>query len=189
MAFTHAKTSNRSVSQSLVFTLVFLPAVIAVIIMLVGSNVARAFSLAGAFSLVRFRSEPGDPKDIAYVCLVMAIGLSCGMGYMGYAALFTVLLCTVIAGYSFVEARRCPTLRYLRVTIPETLNYPGAFDEVLARYTARHTLTRVRTADLGSLFRLDYTVVLKNPAEEKDFIDALRCRNGNLEISVLLAAD
>lgn len=189
VSFTYAKTQRNAVaSRNFMVTLIILPAVISVIIMLVGSNVARAFSLAGAFSLVRFRSAPGDPKDIAFVCLVMSLGLATGMGYLTYALLACVLLCAALFLIALFASRSKREWRTLKITIPEDLNYKGAFDDILGEHTSRHTLNKVRTTDLGSLFQLVYTVELKDEKREKQFMDDLRCRNGNLDIELLLTA-
>ena len=191
ISLTYIKTNKASSSaQNFTLTLFLLPAIIAMIIMLVGSNVARAFSLAGAFSLVRFRSSPGDPKDIAFICIVMAAGLAAGMGYIAYAALFAALLCCVlIAVYRFGSGASQRVSRKLRVTVPEDMNFTGAFDDVFTQYTSRFDLEQVRTTDLGSLFELVYHVVMKHDSNEKEFIDALRCRNGNLNISLTMKSD
>lgn len=164
-----------------------LPMIIAIVIMLVGSNIARAFSLAGAFSLVRFRSAPGDPKDIAYVFFAMAVGLACGAGYLAYGAMFTLILCIFMIILNRMDFGSKKTQeKQLRITIPENLDYQGAFDDLLEQYTQKYTLTRVKTADLGTLYELSYVICAKNDINEKEFIDALRCRNGNLNIILTL---
>lgn len=184
----YIKTSRQKMpSQSFAVTLIMLPAVITVIILLVSNNVARAFSLAGAFSIIRFRSVPGDPKDMTYVLFSMAIGLACGMGYIAYAAIIAVILYTVMvilefSGYGQSKAED----KLLKITIPENLDYQNVFDDVMEKYTLSHALTRVKTTDLGSLFELAYRVSFKNGMNEKEFIDELRCRNGNLNISLIL---
>ena len=120
-----------------------LPAIIAVIILLVGNNVARAFSLAGAFSLIRFRSAPGDPKDIAYVFFTLGVGLACGMGYIGYAVLFAMILCAAMAILQIVHFGQPKTARMtLKITVPENLNFHGLFDDLLERYTVFWTRKR-----------------------------------------------
>ena len=169
-------------------TLIMLPVIISIIILLVGNNVARAFSLAGAFSIIRFRSAPGDPKDIAYIFFTLAIGLTCGMGYITYAVLFTLILSAVMIGLhmtKFTEPKN-KTMQ-LKITIPEDLNYEGVFEEVLDNYTNSYSIQRVRTRDFGSLFELTYTISLKANSNQKSFIDELRCRNGNLNITLTLA--
>lgn len=190
VSFVYMKThKTRTPSQSFALTLVMLPAVIAVIILLVGSNIARAFSLAGAFSIIRFRSAPGDPKDITYVLFSMAVGLAAGMGFLLYAAVVGVALCAVIIALEalkFGQARG--TEKLLKITIPENLDYQNAFAGVMQKYTLSNTLRRVKTAELGSLYELNYSVVTRDGLSEKDFIDELRCRNGNLNITLVLDA-
>lgn len=181
---THKKTGY---NQGFTLTLVMLPVVIAIIILLIGNNVARAFSLAGAFSIIRFRSEPGEPKDISYILFTLAVGLTCGMGYIGYAIMFTIILCALMIGLDmakFATPKNRPM--QLRITIPENLNYEDAFDEILNEYTDSWTLNRIKTRDFGALFELDYSISIKNCINQKKFIDDLRCRNGNLNISLTL---
>ncbi len=177
-------------SSSFRLTLVLLPAVVAVIILLVGSNVARAFSLAGAFSIIRFRSAPGDPKEITYVLLCMAVGLAAGMGYAVYAAVVAAVLCLVmylLERTGFAGNRSCE--RLLKITVPENLDYEDAFADVMAKYAKDSALRRVRLSELGSLYELAYSVTLKPDASSKEFLDALRCRNGNLNITLVLAGN
>jgi hypothetical protein len=180
---------DKTPSQSFAMTLVMLPAVIAVIILLVGSNVARAFSLAGAFSIIRFRSAPGDPKDITYVLFSMAVGLAAGMGFLLYAVAVGVALCAVVfvlEALNFGKTRG--TEKILKITIPENLDYQNAFDGVMQKYTLSNTLRRVKTVELGSLYELNWSVVTRNGMSDKDFMDELRCRNGNLSITLVLDA-
>ena len=136
ISFTYIKTYKKgNHSQSFVLTIIMVPAIIAIIILLVGSNVARAFSLAGAFSIIRFRSAPGDPKDITYIFFAMAAGLACGVGLIGYAALFAVVLCLFMFLLSAVNFGKVKKVRkLLKITIPEDLNYKGAFDDVFEKY-------------------------------------------------------
>ncbi len=182
---THEKNNFNSGFST---TLIMLPVIISIIILLVGNNVARAFSLAGAFSIIRFRSAPGDPKDIAYIFFTLAIGLTCGMGYITYAILFTLILSAVMIGLhitKFTDPKN-KTMQ-LKITIPEDLNYEGVFEEVLDNYTNSYNIQRVRTRDFGSLFELTYTITLNPDANQKSFMDELRCRNGNLNITLTLA--
>lgn len=168
-------------------TLIMLPAIISIIILLIGDNVARAFSLAGAFSLIRFRSAPGEPKDIAYVLFTLGIGLACGMGYFTYAAVFAVILCLVMVILNYTNfAKPTSSAMQLKITVPENLNYQGLFDDVFMKYTNSWTLKRVKTSDFGTLFEVDYSIVFKKTMNQKEFIDKLRCRNGNLNIVLTL---
>ena len=174
-------------TRSFVVTLALLPAVVCGVIMMVNGNVGAGVAVAGAFSLVRFRSVPGTAREIGTIFLAMGAGLVCGMGYLAYAALFTAVLCAVFALYSRLDMgakKNADTYKVLNITIPEDLDYTAVFDDIFNAYTTRYELVRVKTTNLGSLFRLTYHVALKDPAKEKEMIDAVRCRNGNLEISV-----
>lgn len=175
-------------SPSFTVTLIMLPAIISIIILMIGDNVARAFSLAGAFSLIRFRSAPGDPKDIAYVFYTLAVGLACGMGYIGYGAIFAVILSAVMLVLNAVQyARPSHVGMVLKITMPENLNHQGLFDDILNTYTESWRLNKVSTSEFGTLFNLNYTIHLKKDCAQKEFLDELRCRNGNLAISLTLA--
>jgi hypothetical protein len=192
ISLTYMKTNNKNgmYSQNFALTLVIIPTVIAIIVLLIGSNVARAFSLAGAFSIIKFRSAPGDPKDISYVLFTMAAGLACGVGYFGYAGLFTVFLCALMFMLSlFNFGAKKTTYKLLKITIPEDLDYEGAFDDIFAKFTTAHELIKVKTTDLGSLFQLVYNVSMDNKVSQKEFLDALRCRNGNLNITLSMDVD
>lgn len=170
-------------TASFAVTLVTLAPIVAIVILLIGNNVARAFSLAGAFALIRFRSAPGDPKDITFVFFSVVIGLACGMGYIGYAAIFAVVVGIVmIALWAAKFGENGQENFDLRITVPENLNYVGAFDDLLKKYTDRAKIARIRTVDFGALFELTYRVSLKKDADTKAFIDELRTRNGNLKI-------
>lgn len=174
-------------SQSFCFTLIIVPIVAAIIILMVGSNLAAAFSVGGAFSLVRFRSEPGSPKNIGYLFFTMAAGLACGVQCYVYATIFTLFLCVIMFILTRLDfGKRKSNNKILKIMIPENLDYTGAFDEVLSEYTLKHTLSKVKTVDLGSLYELDYNIVTNADMSEKEFIDELRCRNGNLSITLVL---
>ena len=174
-------------TKSFVVTLATLPAVVCVVIMMVNGNIGAGVAVAGAFSLVRFRSLPGTAKDIGMLFLAMGVGLIAGMGYLGYAALFTVILCAVHLLYGLVRfggEKKMRCYKSFRITIPEDLDYTGVFDEIFAQYASSYELVQVKTTNMGSMFRLTYDVVLKDASREKELIDQLRCRNGNLEINV-----
>lgn len=176
-----------SYSRSFVVTLALLPAIVCVVILMVNGNIGAGIAVMGAFSLVRFRSVAGSAKEIGSLFLAMAAGLVVGMGYPAYAALFTVVLGAMMIVYQLagLGASRAGDLdRTLRITVPEDLNYVGVFDEVLPRYTSAARQTSVKTCNMGSLFKLTYDVTLLPQASEKELIDELRCRNGNLEISL-----
>lgn len=174
-------------TKSFVVTLAVLPAVVCVVIMMVNGNVGAGVAVAGAFSLVRFRSVPGTAREIAALFLAMGAGLIAGMGYLGFALLFAVILGLAFVVYNSLglgAKKNNERYKTFRITIPEDLDYTGVFEEVFEEYTSACELIGVKTVNMGSMFRLTYDVVLKNPAEEKELIDKLRCRNGNLEISV-----
>lgn len=184
ISFVYIRTRGKEgYSPGFVVTLIMLPAIISIIILLVGNNVARAFSLAGAFSLIRFRSAPGDPIDISYVFFTLAVGLACGMGYIFYGFLFAVILCTVMIILNFTKYGK-PKVKnmQLKITIPEDIDYQNCFDDILKQYAVSHKVQRVKTSDFGSLFEIIYCICLKNDINQKEFIDKLRCRNGNLSI-------
>ena len=174
-------------TKSFVITLALLPAVVCVVIMLVNGNVGTGVAVAGAFSLVRFRSVPGTAKEICTLFLAMGAGLIAGMGYLGFAVLFTVIMCVIFALYNcldFGSKKNAATFKTFNITIPEDLDYTGVFDDIFAEFTRSHDLIRVKTTNMGSMFKLTYNVELTDATREKEMIDKLRCRNGNLEIAV-----
>ena len=174
-------------TKSFVITLALLPAVVCVVIMLVNGNVGTGVAVAGAFSLVRFRSVPGTAKEICTLFLAMGAGLIAGMGYLGFAVLFTVIMCVIFVLYNcldFGSKKNAATFKTFNITIPEDLDYTGVFDDIFAEYTRSHDLIRVKTTNMGSMFKLTYNVELTDATREKEMIDKLRCRNGNLEIAV-----
>ena len=173
-------------TKSFVITLALLPAVVCVVIMLVNGNVGTGVAVAGAFSLVRFRSAPGSAKEIVTIFLAMGAGLIAGMGYLGFAALFTVIMCLMFLIYNAIagNAKSEAVNKTIKITIPEDLDYTGAFDDIFAEFTKKSELTRVKTTNMGSMFRLTYNVTLKDATQEKQMIDRIRERNGNLEVMV-----
>ncbi|MBQ3462505.1 MAG: DUF4956 domain-containing protein [Clostridia bacterium] len=188
ISLTYIYTHKDRHQQSFAITLTMLPIILTVIILFVGSNVARAFSLAGTLSIIRFRSAPGDPEDIGYIFFDIAAGLACGVGLFLWGAIFVILLCLVMIFISKTNyARPKSTAKQLKITIPENLDYEGVFDEILKRYTNSYVLRRVKTTDLGSLFELTYSLKMIKGADEKELIDELRTRNGNLNIVLSLA--
>lgn len=177
-------TFRNTYSKSFVITLALLPAIVQVVIMIVNGNIGTGVAVMGAFSLIRFRSVPGTAREICSIFLAMAVGLATGTGYIGVAVLFTVImeaanLLYTISGFGEQKTSE----KDLKITIPEGLDYTGVFDDLFEKYTSRSELVRVKTADMGSLYKLHYRITLKNAAEEKKMIDELRCRNGNLEIT------
>lgn len=180
-------TYKTNYTQSFFLTLALLPAVVCVVIMMVNGNVGAGIAVAGAFSLVRFRSAPGSAKEICAIFLAMGAGLILGMGYIGYAVLFTVILSAATLLYQLLgigTKKNLPLEKTLHVTIPENLDYETVFDEILDQYAEVHELTNVKTTNMGSLFKLTYGITLKEVGKEKEFLDKLRTRNGNLEISL-----
>lgn len=174
-------------TKSFVATLALLPAVVCVVIMMVNGNVGTGVAVAGAFSLVRFRSAPGTAKEIGILFLAMGAGLIAGMGYLGYAFLFTIILCAVSMLYNcldFGAKKNSAIYKTLHITIPEDLDYTDVFEELFPQYASSWELTNVKTTNMGSLFKLTYDITLKSPGVEKELIDKLRCRNGNLEINI-----
>ena len=176
---------RNSYSRNFVVAIALLPAIVQSVIMLVNGNLGVGVAVMGAFSLVRFRSAPGSAKEIAGIFFAMAIGLATGMGYVAYAAGF----CAVISAAMLLFAKlnfgeKGSGAKTLRVTIPEDLDYTGLFDDLFREYTSGAQLEKVRTTNLGSLFELQYAVHLKAAAPEKEFIDKLRARNGNLNITL-----
>lgn len=174
-------------TKSFLVTLALLPAIVCVVIMMVNGNVGTGVAVAGAFSLVRFRSLPGTAKEIGTIFLAMSAGLITGMGYLGYAVLFSLIMGMIMLFYTkigFGEKKMAEEARILRITIPEDLDYSGIFDDLFEKYTESASVLSVKTTNMGSMFKLTYQIMLKDIRQEKAFMDDLRCRNGNLEISM-----
>lgn len=174
-------------TKSFVVTLAILPAVVCVVIMMVNGNVGAGVAVAGAFSLVRFRSVPGTAKEIGTIFLAMGAGLIAGMGYLGFSVLFTVIMSLVVMVYNsfgFGAERNMSKYKTIKITIPEDLDYTGVFDDIFSEYATKQELVQVKTTNMGSMFKLTYDVVLKDLSKEKEMIDDIRCRNGNLEVLV-----
>lgn len=172
-------------SKNFVITLALLPIIVQMVITLVNGNLGAGVAVMGVFNLVRFRSIAGTAKDIGSVFLAMAIGLATGMGYIGVAALLTLVVGIFNIIYvttPFGQPREAS--KQLKITVPEDLEFEGAFDDVLDAYTATYELNNVQTTNMGSLYQLDYMVTMKEPGLEKRMIDKLRCLNGNLKISL-----
>ena len=190
-AFAYVYSKKSESSKSFVTTLAMLPAIVTVVIMMVNGSVGAGVAVAGAFSLIRFRSAAGTAKEICAIFMSMTLGLACGMGYPLFAMLFTVIMSVVwvisqrvrLGGENSAELAR-----NLNITVPEDLNYSGAFNDLFDRYTTGARLIKVKTTNLGSLNRLTYRISLKEAENEKALIDELRCRNGNLEISAAAPA-
>lgn len=178
--FTHKKEGY---SQAFCVALILLAPIVGMVILVIGNNVATAFSLAGAFALVRFRSAPGDPKDIAFVFMSVTMGLTCGLGYYGWAAFGTLILCVVIIILHLINFAGKKGDNYvLKITVPETLNYVGAFDEVLTKYCNRYKMSRVKSVDFGALFEISFDISMKDTKQIREMLDDVRALNGNLKI-------
>jgi len=174
-------------TKSFVLTLATLPAIVCVVIMMVNGNIGAGVAVAGAFSLVRFRSVPGTAKEIGMIFLAMGVGLVTGMGYIGYAVIFALIICVVNLVYTFISSKLNDinnNSKLLKITIPEDLDYTDVFEDLFEEYTKSCELIKVKTTNMGSMFRLTYDVVLKDVKQEKMLIDKIRERNGNLEIIV-----
>lgn len=179
--------SHARYSKSYIMTLAVLPAIVCVVIMMVNGNIGTGLAVAGAFSLVRFRSVPGSAKEITMLFLAMGTGLLTGMGYIGFGFVFAVIMSLVIVIYNrFDFGVQKNALRYksIRIAIPEDLDYTNVFDSVFEAYTDKYEFVRVKSFNMGSMFRVTYNLTMKKDANEKEMIDMLRCRNGNLEITL-----
>ena len=182
--FTQKKAGG---STSLSVTLIMVPAVISLLVVLIQNNLARAFTLAGSLAIIRYRSQPASPRDISYVLFSLAIGICCGIGYVAYAAVFTVIFCAaflIISVTGFGGLGRDTML--LKILIPENLNFDGVYDEILNEYADSWKLRRVQTTDFGTVFELIYIVRLKKVKDRKEFMDKIRCKNGNLNVTLNL---
>lgn len=174
-------------TKSFIATYALLPAAVCAVIMMVNGNVGAGVAVAGAFSLVRFRSMPGTAREIGSIFIAMGAGLMCGMGYIAYGFCFGVILsiCSLVLNRTGIGGfSRFESARQLHITIPEDLDYTGVFDTVLSKYTDEYDLVNVKTTNMGSLFKLSYEVHLKKGVSEKEMIDQVRQKNGNLEIQL-----
>ena len=174
-------------SKSFMLALLLIPVIVQMVIMLVNDNVGAGVAVMGAFSLVRFRSAPGSAKEIVSIFLAMATGLATAKGYLALAAVFVIVVCLIMVISNFVTVKVKDDLqRELKITIPEDLNYAHEFDDLFEKYTRQFKLMNVKTTNMGSLYKLSYQVELKSEDNVQAFIDELRCRNGNLEISMMV---
>lgn len=182
--FTHRKSGYL---PSMPTTLIILPVVVSTVIMLVGTNYASAFALAGVFTLIRFRSEPGDPKDISYIFASVAAGLCAGMGFVLYSVIICVLIGLILIVIYFTKYGEVKkTDLKLKILVPEDLNYEDAFNDIFEKYNIKAYLDKVKTADFGTIYELVYRLNVPADFKQKDFIDDLRTRNGNLNIILTL---
>ena len=171
-------------SKSFAVAVALLPFTVQAVIMLVNGNLGTGVAVAGAFSLVRFRSAQGTAKEIVVIFMAMCSGLIAGVGYLAYAVLFSIICYVVIVVSNVVEKKKYAASRNkkLKITIPEDLDYTGVFNDIFDRFLDEFNLDAVKTTNMGTMFRLTYSIKLKNTANEKEFIDEIRVRNGNLEV-------
>ncbi len=186
IAATYALTSRKeSTSISFFLTLVILPAVVSLIIVLVSGDAAKALSIAGVFTLVRFRSQPGEGKDLCFILLTMAAGLAAGMNYFSIAAVSVIIACLIIILVTKIGAGLFSNeVKALKIVIPEDMDYNGAFDDIFEKFTLSRDLEKVKTTNMGTLYELSYNVKFRKDVNEKEFLDELRTRNGNLNITL-----
>lgn len=184
------RLGKKRCSNSLTITLVVLPAMVQTVIMLVNGSVGAGLAVMGAFSLVRFRSTPGNARDICFIFYSMCIGLATGMGYIAFAVLLAITVGIVLAVLGLIPRfRDVQRRKILRITIPEDMNYTDAFSDIFDEFLSSSELVMVKSTAMGTLFDLRYEIVEKDAAREKELIDKLRTRNGNLTISIGLATD
>ncbi len=175
IALTYMKTKKDGYQQGFIITLAMLPIILSVIILFIGSNIARAFSLAGTLSLIRFRSAPGDPKDIGYIFFATAAGVGVGVGIYVYVAIFVAIMCIfllILSKIDFGAAKSGEMV--LKILVPENMNFNHLFDDILDKYTTNYKRTRIKTADLGSVYEVDYRITLPETVDDHQLIDELR---------------
>ena len=183
-----AMSRESSASRSFLNSLVVLPIIVTTVILMVNGNVGTGIAVAGAFSLVRFRSAAGKARDISAIFLVMTAGLACAAGYVAIALLFTLIASGVLLLLSRIPMS-CDRFVALHITVPESVHFADAFDDLFEEYTKSRKLIKAKTSNMGSLYKLDYKIEMKDPEAVQEFLDALRCRNGNLEIALLNDAE
>lgn len=172
-------------SSNFAITVVILPSIVSVVVSLIGSDIAKAISLGGVFALVRFRSVPGDSRDIAYVFFTMVVGLAIGMDCFAIAFALTFIISIVFMILQKLNYAKNKTASLvLKITIPEDLNFKNAFNDLFDIYLEKYSINSIKTTNMGTLFQLSYDVIPKQNIDEKAFIDALRVRNGNLNIII-----
>ena len=181
IAYAHGRTERAG--SNFLTTLILLPVIVQTVIMVVNGNLGTGVAVAGAFSLIRFRSMPGNSREILSVFAAMAAGLAVGAGLNGLAVVmaFAYALLSTVIGLAF-RARDRHAFKDLRITIPESLDYHDVFDDIFRAYLDKSRLVRVKTTNMGSLYELQYEILEKDEDREKDMIDELRVRNGNLNI-------
>ena len=172
-------------SRSFAITLIMLPAIVELVIILVNGNIGAGVAVAGAFSLVRFRSAPGKGQEITSIFLAMAVGLATGMGYIGVAVFFTIIISVINVILNMTGfASAGESQRILKISVPENLDFEGKFEDIFEKYLSSYTYEEVKTSNMGSLYKITLSVVLKAGVSTKAMIDEIRTRNGNLDISL-----
>lgn len=181
IALTYMKTGK--VSKHFARTLIVLPILVCVVMLAVNGNLGASVAVLGAFSLVRFRSLQGTSREIAFIFFAMTIGITCSIGYIGYAAIITVIVCAIHMLLQMLHFGEKKTEeKELRITIPENLDYANIFDDIFDTYTKGWKLEAVKTTNMGSMYEIKYQIQLPEDAQEKKMIDEIRCRNGNLTV-------
>ena len=181
IAITHMKTSQTT--KGFLTTLATLPLLVMAVMIMINGNLGTSIAILGAFSLIRFRSIQGQAKDLLSVFFAMMIGLACGMGHILFAVVITIIAVVAIIFFSythFLEPNK--KQRVLKIVIPEDLDYEEVFEEIFKKYTSRADLTRMKTMNMGSLYKLTYDITMKNGVKEKDFLDEIRVKNCNLKV-------
>lgn len=177
------RLGTRRYSRNLIITIVLLPIVVQSLIMMVNGSIGTGIAVAGVFSLVRFRSVPGNARDICAIFMAMASGIAVGAGYLFYAVVFTVTVSVImLAAEKLLPENREKDMRRLKITVPEDMEFNGAFDDIFEKYLSCSELDSVKTTHMGTMYELVYLIQLKDETKEKEMIDAIRCRNGNLPI-------
>lgn len=171
-------------SRNMIVTLIILPAVVQALIMLVNGSIGTGIAIVGAFSLVRFRSVPGNSKDICVLFMAMTSGIAAGVGYAVYALALTAALCIVLtAAEKLIPENMGEKNRRLKIQLPENMDYSGVFDDILREYTLKYNMEYVKTVNMGTMYEIAYSITLSDSAKEKEMLDKIRCRNGNLTVS------
>lgn len=184
------RLNNPRVSKNLMVTLVVLPILVQSVIMMVNGSVGAGLAVMGAFNLVRFRSAPGTSRELCYVFLAMGVGLATGMGYLGFALMITLAAGIILAALGFTPLFGIVrSSKLLRILIPEDLDYTTCFGDLFKEYTISHRLLMSKTVSMGTLYELRYELVLKDLSKEKEFLDKIRARNGNLTVMCSLLTD
>ena len=183
------KITTKQLTKNFLISLGILPLLVATAIIMINGNLGVSFAVAGIFGLVRFRSIPGNSKEIIATFLTVVVGLALGRGFIGYAAAITIVASLLMIIYNYLPLGGKENERKLKVVIPENLNYLDVFDDVFSKYTVKHELEKVKTTNMGAMYELNYTIELKKDADEKKFLDDIRVRNGNLNIIMAKGGD